>query len=426
MMHKITSSSDTRQDKINESIAKVLVVSLSGLAITIFIGWKDVGPFKLFNLVSLAALLIWRYVIKYRPQYSLPREIYIISILFIVSMTVSALQSQDRHFAFVLLKQYKLIFLGGLLFTAPLGDRYRKPIVIIYFLAAAAAGLIGILQYFGLMHMASDRPYGFSENPNLYAGALSIVCSSTMVMLFLPKTYLFESRNGFFFMLGIVILTLCGIILSQSRSIWLALLAACVVTLFLYNRRKGLILLSIFFMIFTVLITCSNTLRQRAISIATSAFTEDVSGSTGTRIELWKGALLMFEEHPFFGIGLGDFQTAVNKLISENKLKSTIDTHHAHNIYLQALATRGIIGLAILMLFLISLFRWGQKSMENNDALGGYIIILITVLTMVGGLTDNHLDFSRFLTASCFTIGLLGPLGAVKNQKIHCSNEGKT
>ncbi len=426
-MHYITSSSDIGQDKINQIIAKILVVSLSGLAITIFIGWKDVGPFKLFNLVSLAALLIWRYVVKYRPQNPLPREIFIISILFIVSMTVSALQSQDRHFAFVLLKQYKLIFLGGLLFTAPISDRNRKSIITIFFLAAAAAGLIGILQYFGLMHMASDRPYGFSENPNLYAGALSVACSSAIVMLFLPKKYQFASRNGFFFIMSVAILTLCGIILSQSRSIWVALLAACVVTLFLYNRRKVLILLSFFFMIFVVLISTSNTLRQRANSIVTSVYTEDVSGSTGTRIELWKGALLMFKEHPLLGVGLGDFQTDVNKLISENKLKSAIDTHHAHNIYLQALATRGIIGLAILLVFLISLFRWGRKLIQNHDSMGGYIIILITVLAMVGGLTDNHLDFSRFLTASCFTIGLLGPLGAVKkSRESHCPNEGKS
>jgi O-antigen ligase len=122
----------------------------------------------------------------------------------------------------------------------------------------------------------------------------------------------------------------------------------------------------------------------------------------------------MFKEHPLLGVGLGDFTPAVNKLISENKLKQTTDTHHAHNIYLQVLATRGVIGFAILLLLLISLLRWGRKLIQDHDSLGGYIIILITVLAMVGGLTDNHLDFSRFLTASCFAIGLLGPSGLIK------------
>jgi O-antigen ligase len=412
-MHEMTSS-NRWQEKISRIIAKLLVISLSGLAITIFIGWKDVGPFYAFNLVSLSALLAWRYAVKYHPHNPIPRLVFIASLLLIASMIVSAFMSEDRHFAFVILKQYKLIFLGGLLFTAPIYDRYRKYIITIFFLAAAVASLIGILQYFGLMQMVYNRPDGFSANPNLYAGPLSIVCSSAIVILFLPKTFLFASRKGFSFIIGVAILTLCGVVLSQSRSIWVALLAACLLTLFVYDRRKALIFTCSALVISAVFILSSNTLRYRTISTFTSVYTDDVLGSTGTRIELWKGTLLMFKEHPFLGIGLGDFQSVVKKLISENKLKQTSDTHHAHNIYLQVLATQGVIGLTILLLLLISLLRWGRKLIQDHDALGGYIIILITLLAMVGGLTDNHLDFSRFLTASCFTIGLLGPSGLTK------------
>ncbi|HXY53925.1 MAG TPA: O-antigen ligase family protein [Nitrospirota bacterium] len=404
------------QDKASRIIEKLLVISLSGLGITIFVGWKDVGPFKAFDLVSLAALLAWRCIVKYHPHNPIPRQVFIASLLFIALSAVSAFMSVDRHFAFVLLKQYRCIFLGGLLFTAPIGDRYRKYIISVFFLAAAVAGLIGISQYFGLMHMESVRPDGFSRNPNLYAGPLSIACSSAIVMLFLPKTVIM-SRKGISFIMGVSILTLGGVILSQSRSIWVALFASCIITLFLHDRRKTLIFLFLSLMICAIFISGSNILRQRMISIVTSVYTEDVSGSTGTRIELWKGALLMFKERPFLGIGLGDFQPTINNLISENRLKQPTDTHHAHNIYLQVLATRGIIGIAVLLLFLISLIRWGVKLIKDHNAIGGYIIILITTLAMVGGLTDDHVDFDRFLTASCFTIGLIGPFGAMRKSE---------
>jgi O-antigen ligase len=414
-MYEMTSS-DRWQEKISRVIAQLLVVSLSGLAITIFIGWKDVGPFNAFNLVSLGVLLAWRYAVKYHPLNPLPQPVFIMSLLFIASMSASALMSEDRHVAFVLLKQCKVILLGGLLFTAPIRDQYRKYIIVIFFLAAAMAGLTGILQYFGLIQMVYGRPDGFSENPNFYAGIMAIVCSSALMMLFWPKTCPFSSKKGFYLIMFVSCSTLAGIILSQSRSMWVAILASCIITLFLHDRRKALIFTCSALVIFAAFILSSSTLRQRTVSIITSVYTEEASGSTGTRIELWKGALLMFKEHPLLGVGLGDFTSAVNKLISENKLKQTGDTHHAHNIYLQVLATRGIIGLAILLLLLILLLRWGLKLIRDYGGIGGYIIIITTILTMFGGLTDNQIEFPRFLAAYCFTIGLLGGYGATNTK----------
>jgi O-antigen ligase len=194
---------------------------------------------------------------------------------------------------------------------------------------------------------------------------------------------------------------------------WIALVTTCIATLFLYDRRKAFIFLLSFIIVATVFIASNNILKQRALSIATSIYTEDENGSTSIRIALWKGGLLIFKASPLLGTGLGDFERDIEKLVIEKKLKSPVISH-AHNIYLQVLATRGIIGLAILLSLFTCLIRWGMNRIRDQRGIGGHIIILTTILIMVGGLTDNHIELPRFLAAYCFTIGLIGPSCLIK------------
>jgi O-antigen ligase len=397
--------------RISAVLEKFLVLSLSGFAGILFFTDTDRGLIKLFSILSIIALLVWRYIIRYQTQNPLPKYVFITSILFIASVSIGVLLSEDRYFALILFKHYRFILLGGLLFTAPIRDRYREYIIVIFFSGAAVAGIIGIVQYFGFMQMPLGHPEGFSGNPNFYAGGLAIVCSSSIVLLLSPRTYLFTSKKGLYFIISVVVLTLCGVILSQSRGIWIAFFTACVITLYLYDHKKAFAFLLSCMIIIAILFSISDTLKRRAFSIVTSLYAEDEAGSTDNRIELWKDSLLMFKEHPLLGTGLGDFETEINKIISLKKLKKIHTTSHAHNIYFQVLVTRGGIGFAILLALLVSLLKWGQRLIHDNGGIGGYIIILTTLLTMVGGLTDDHIEFTLFLAAYCLIVGLLGPIG---------------
>jgi O-antigen ligase len=406
-----------RTDRTNSYLEKILVICLSGLAITLFIGWKDNGLFKAFNLMSLGTLLVWRYAVKNRSHYSIPRPVFVTSFLFLAVMTVSAFMSAERQYAFFLLKLYRFIFLGGLLFVAPIRDQYRKYIIVVFFLAAVAAGLTGIGQYFGFVQGDELRATGFSVNPNFYAGIMAIACGSAISVLLIYNSQ-FPSKRWFFPLTIVVVVTASGVLLSQTRSMWVAIIVAAVSTLYLYERRKAIILLCIIIFFFAVIILSNNTFRQRTTSVVTSFITQNTYSSTGNRIELWKGALIMFKESPLLGIGLGDFQKNAEQLISEKKLKQLSDTNHAHSIYLQVLATRGTVGFIVLIALLISLLRWGNSLIRKHNAIGGYIIVFISLLTMIGGLTDDYIEIIRFLAAYCFALGLFGPIDIDENQRI--------
>jgi O-antigen ligase len=334
--------------------------------------------------------------------------------LFFLDLILSAALSDNSKWAFSELGKYRHILFGGLVFIAPLSNENRKKVVIVFFLSATLDACTGILQYFDVLPKGYSRPHGFSSHPILFAADLAFVCGSAVMMLFI-KNDIFTTLKEKYFLSTVAVLTVVGIVLSESRGVWISLFAACITVLFFYKRTKALIFALFLIAIFIPLLSVSGTLRQRTVSIVTSFYTEDATGSTGNRLELLKGALLIFEKHPLLGTGYGDFQSDIKELVSEKKLKDIPATVHAHNIFFQALATRGVIGFIILIALFTSLILWGKKQIKDHRVVGGYIIILSALLTIVGGLTENNIEIHRFLAVCCFTIGLIGPYGSEKS-----------
>jgi O-antigen ligase len=100
---------------------------------------------------------------------------------------------------------------------------------------------------------------------------------------------------------------------------------------------------------------------------------------TGGRKSIWKDTMTMIHANPWFGIGLGAYETAYPNYrahpvyINDNLFMAG----QAHNDYLQALADCGVVGGAIAVWFLVSVFRAIGRSIRSPDprlaglALGG-------------------------------------------------------
>jgi O-antigen ligase len=403
------------QDKSGEYIQPIIVLTLVVLAGTIFFTDRRAS---VFDALPIGAFLAWRFIFRKEPQLALPNSLIAWTVLYLASCFVGALMSGDQNWQLnEFRRRYTHVFVAGLLFTAPLSIKNRKIVILSFFVAGAIAGAVGILQYFGLIYEQWPRPHGFSAHPILYAELLAFVCGSAIIMLFIDKEDLFRSPGGRFLLIVIVFSTFGGILASGSRGVWIALAVACLVTLLLYNRRKAATFILSAIAVCILALLLSSALRERASSIVTSLYTEDEKGSTGTRLELWKGSLLIFKEHPLFGVGTGNYQSSIEDFVHRKRIKEPLVAMHAHNIFFQALATRGIIGLVLTAGFFFALIKWGMREIDDYRQIGGYIIVLSGILTIIGGLTENNTEHAKYLAAFCFTIGLLGPYGEDKAQK---------
>ena len=112
--------------------------------------------------------------------------------------------------------------------------------------------------------------------------------------MFVIPNKIFTTVKERLFLLIITLLTFAAIVLSQSRGVWIALIPACAITLFLHDRKKAFVVTSLLIVLFGLFFATNSVLKQRASSIVTSIYTENETGSTGNRLELWKGSLYHF------------------------------------------------------------------------------------------------------------------------------------
>jgi O-antigen ligase len=400
-------------------LEKILLVTLALLSISLFFSQSGIS---IFGPLSLIVLLVWRYAVKYEPAGRMPKYLVAAVIIFMLDIFLGGVMSDNYAKGLAELKKYWNVLLCGLLFACPMSSTNRKRLIIVFFLAACLAGLMGMLQHFGILFekWKGWRAHGFTH-PIHYAGILAFACSTSLMML-LIKNNVFSSLKERVFLVLTVSLSLTGILLSQTRGVWLALIASCLIVLFIYNFKKAVIYLAVMIALSASVFAASDGLMKRAHSIVASAryfYSEDDRLKKPPRYDVWKGALIIFKESPVLGTGTGDFTEDMDRLVSEGKINKKTNTRHAHNIYLQWLATQGIVGLLSLVALLTSLIIWGLGDIRKRGGLGGYIIVLAVLLTVTGGLTENNIGISKYFAAWCFTIGLLGGMGSSKGEVDH-------
>lgn len=286
-----------------------------------------------------------------------------------------------------------------MLLASPLSSRLRQRVMVVYLLSASVSGLIGALQYFGALEANNGRAHGLAH-PIHYATLLAFACGVSVLGLLGSQPTLRVRA----LMVMAAAMSFMGILLSLTRGVWVALSGALLFTLVVISPRKALLFLAALVLATAVLMASSPTMRERTSSIFTSAFTESSTGSTGTRLELWKGAILIAKEHPLLGTGWWDFEPDIRALVEDGRIERPQVAMHAHSIYFHWLATGGVLGLAALAALLTALAAMA-KTLKTY---AGAVALAVTLVIIIGGFTENNLGISKILSAYCFTFGLFG------------------
>jgi O-antigen ligase len=117
--------------------------------------------------------------------------------------------------------------------------------------------------------------------------------------------------------------------------------------------------------------------------------------NVGTRLELWKGAVMLIREHPLFGMDFDACRARLAEYAQAGRLDPMVlELPHLHNDGLQALATGGVAGfltwaatLAAPLWFFLRLLGRDTEHEEHEAhgnrrapqfavALGGALVVL--------------------------------------------------
>lgn len=236
-------------------------------------------------------------------------------------------------------------------------------------------GLIVFYQTGGLESIAGLDLNDTRSKQLLWLGNHGIQCT----IMFLPFLLL---QKGMVKYIAIAFFT-ASLLIGVSRTNFVVVVVTVTIMSYwkfklkyiLYAYITGLVLFSLFSVFFT---NYAGFLLDRFLGDSSSVITEQI---TDQRVGIWKTALKIFFDHPWFGSGEGTFY-----LFNIDKYSD------AHNIFFSILCETGMISFLAFIGFLISLFYWPKFEYSKYFKLG-------LLAFLVNGFTGNQLfNNSGFVT----------------------------
>ena len=226
--------------------------------------------------------------------------------------------------------------------------------------SSVIVAVIGVMEYiFGYAERAwidtsyfsdiNGRVVSLFDNPNVLSAYLAMAFP-----LLLAKTATALSRKGK--ALGVIssIIILACIVLTWSRSAWVAVILS-VVLFSLINRRKTVrALLAIGIILPIIPYFVGGSVTKRFMSIGDLA-----DSSSYYRLYTWKGTIDAIKDYFWSGAGYG--ASAYAEIYPQYAYAGIEAVEHSHNLFLQILFSVGIFGLLV---FLAVLFLFAQKNFE--------------------------------------------------------------
>jgi len=309
---------------------------------------------------------------------------------------ISSLLSGDPVDAFGNMKNY-ILFITVWLAASLASDRsVREKIYLVLLVSGTGSALYGIVIYFmGMGRGGLQRTPGAFSNEMTFGGIMMLLLSlyaAVSIAAGIPRKLRISSVIA-------AAVTFAALVLTQTRSSWLAMVVSGIVIFALLRRRW--IPVSIAAVAALVLLGPS-TYRDRVATIFDPQFRTNIQ-----RINMIRGGASIFREHPVIGTGPVD----LGEIYREHMPPGAVHVHgHMHNIFLHVAVTLGGVGLAAFVWLLAAMFIIVGRNLRLDlppperaltagslGAMTGFI---------VNGLFDWNFGDAEVLTMMLIIVGL--------------------
>ncbi|MEP6462898.1 MAG: O-antigen ligase family protein [Frankiaceae bacterium] len=381
-----------------------------------------VGPLSLYLLALAAAVAALLYGMRFGRVRLLGSPVLAAAAVFLATRVASLAVAPDpavaRSTVVAEAKELLVLVLAAAFFSSL---RSGRPVIAAATLALASLAGLSLIQEFlfansttfgGLSNVPlpselpglTARHSGPGADVNFWARTLALFTPFALSFAMGARGY---RRLAWLTAAGTLV---GGIYLTQSRGALLALGFAVVLWAMLYVRSVGRVLLVSAGLVAVVALIVPEV-GTRLASLAT------ISGDAGVadqslvdRAAVQRVGWAMVRDHPFFGVGAGNFTIAeppYRRVVPE---LSTITA--PHNVYLEMLAEGGVIGLAgWLLLYSAALFAAVRalrllRRLDRGPPSGATLLALGTVSGLVAwALASAVLHLADF-TALLLVMGL--------------------
>ncbi len=395
---------------LSERIGKILLYGTFGVLMFGPVAFGAVEPWSILVLeaASLVLTLLWcakqlldgELKFQWNPLFP-PMACFGLLVLLQIAFGRSAYPHDTVSGAMLLGAYAMLSFLASQTLLRTSQARRLAVILAVYGTVMAALALLqGVAPNGKLFWLREPRLggwiYGSYVNHNHYAGMMELLVPIPLVLSLTRIPHRKERLVA-----GVAAAIMTGtVFLSGSRGGMLAIFAEFILLAILLARQeKGVrtaVGVGAFAVVLVGLLTWlgGRELKQRVSTISTETRTE-ISG--GMRFSIDRDTLHMFRNRPVMGWGLQTFPVVYPEFRS---FYTNFFVNQAHNDYLQLLAEMGLLGFAVMVWFLIVLFRraLGKIGRWTSDVSGA--VTLACMLGVTGILVHSFFDFNLQIPAN--------------------------
>ncbi len=270
------------------------------------------------------------------------------------------------------------------------------------------ASLVGLIQAFNVF-----PENGFSiKAAYLIKGNFSHKNMFSQI-LFLSFTFavysIFEFKNGWrkaaFIGAGT---NLILIVVLMTRSVWVALFVATLVSflLFYFYIRKnakgkiftkpiiytltGVVGAGILALVLFSQLDNDNTIKKHILEA-----TDFKSGNTYHRLNIWKKSKPIVQENPIIGVGAGNWKIEILKYDVVLYQGGWIVPRRTHNDYISVITETGILGLMAFLGMFTILIWYGIKLIKKQPDKKDKLFALALLFALVGYMTFSFFSFTK-------------------------------
>ncbi len=285
----------------------------------------------------------------------------------------------------ILASATEVVLMLSLVATIPSAPSHLRTLAAGFVAGAVLSGLIGILgQAAGAATVVNEgRLQGAAGDPNFFAAQM--VAAMVLAIGLIAST----RRLGPRLLLTAALFPLAyGVIASESRGGYVALIAAGIAAIVIFRRQRAQILLVVagIAAVMGIWLTNDSSAWQRI----TSASQDRGSG----RQDLWTIGLRIYGDHPILGVGLNNFEVYAPRYTREpGTLTGVVHVENergVHNVYLSLLVETGVAGVLLFLCLTGAAVLTGVRGAQRFEMAGerrAGILARATVVALIGMLS---------------------------------------
>jgi O-antigen ligase len=364
----VTSVEQRRPDSILSAVFPILVVFLFAVFTSLPEFVPGLGPFRPLFFLGALGLLAVGVTGRFGKVLSTPigKGLTLFTIWFIICIPLSIWRGGSLQvFEDYWVKSFlAYVLTAGLISTAAESKK-------IFHTIAYGVGFLGIMALVYHRYSIDGRlsmPGGRYGNSNDLAWTLLIG------LIFLAYLYM-QSRGGRKVVaLVLAVPVLLAISKTGSRAL---LVGAGVLFLYVFFQAKAAtrakLIIAIPMLLIGLVVMMPQQLRERYTTLfekqkdpsELTASQIDAAGSSEARLVLLMDSITLTLNHPFFGVGPGNFQVGQANLATARGEAYGL-WHVTHNTYTEISSEMGVIGLLIYVAFLIQCWRMLSSIMRRK------------------------------------------------------------